>query len=104
MSVQRSEVRRMAHLARIKLGGGELDRLTGDLNRILEYVDALGTLDPAVAGETALPASELRSMRGEPRPVADRLSEGPGAFAPDWRDSFFVVPQPPGVHHRGGDE
>ena len=40
-----------------------------------------------------LPATRAASVE-EP----DALTRPLGSFAPDWRENFFVVPPPPGVH------
>lgn len=97
MSVTPSEVRRIAHLARLKVSGEELDRLTDDLNRILEHVEALGSLGSSGPEGGEVTRGELSSAHQGSELPADALFEGPDAFAPDWRDSFFVVPPPPGV-------
>ncbi len=45
MSLTRDEVQRVALLARLELTQAELDRMTEQLGKILDYVDQLGELD-----------------------------------------------------------
>ncbi|MDZ7779371.1 MAG: Asp-tRNA(Asn)/Glu-tRNA(Gln) amidotransferase subunit GatC [Gemmatimonadota bacterium] len=104
MSVAREEVLRIAALARLRLEDDALERMTVDLNSILEHVSVLETLDEASVATEGEP---------EPEPVAStRAGEGtdegepkldPATFAPAWQDGFFVVPPPPGVVRAEGD-
>ena len=45
MKITRQEVEHVAVLARLALADDELESVTGQMNRILDYVDALNTLD-----------------------------------------------------------
>jgi len=45
MKINKTEVEYVAHLARLTLTDEELDRMTGQLDNILSYVDKLGELD-----------------------------------------------------------
>ena len=102
MSVDRDEVDRIARLARLDLEDDEADRLTDDMNRILEYAERLRTAGLENAPSAERPADKptgisgmegARGETGEP----DALDRGPSAFAPAFADGFFVVPPPPGV-------
>ena len=102
MSVDRTDVERIATLARLRFDDRELDRLTAELNQILDHFEVLrsladiGSENAAVPG--AGPASSGSSAAGEP----DALEVELQAIAPRWSDGFFVVPPPPGVHDDGG--
>jgi len=106
MSVGREQAEAIAALARLRFDPADLSRMTAELNRILEYVEALRELGPAHerdgsgAGDPPLDA-ELQSTRGEgaeePDPLAMRLE----SVAPSWQDGFFVAPPLPGVHADG---
>ena len=54
MSVTVDDVRGVAALARLELTPQEEERLTGELNRILEYMDKLNELDTEGVGETGV--------------------------------------------------
>lgn len=45
MSVDNFTVRRIAHLARIRLAGEEVEPLVGELNHILGWIEQLGEVD-----------------------------------------------------------
>ncbi len=47
MKISRKEVEHVAHLARLTLSEDELEKLTGQLDTILRYVDKLDELDTA---------------------------------------------------------
>lgn len=107
MSVDRDEVRRIADLAKLDLDDEEADRLTGEMNRILEHAERLRSLDAHEA--TAAPGDEGRAdadasgtAAAEPGSVdapsgPDPLLRPPDAFAPEMIEGFFAVPPPPGV-------
>jgi len=110
MSVEREEVLRIATLAKLHLDEEELQRMTGDLNSILAHVDALGALaeeargmaPPAeIAGADRPWSAALPSARPGERTVSGDVPVDPAGFAPDFRDGFFRVPSPPGVHATG---
>ena len=76
--------------------------MTRGLNQILEHVDALASLDDE--GTLAAPGPTLPSMRAEERTGADPERLDPSGVAPRWKDGFFLVPPPPGVHAESGDD
>lgn len=61
MSVTREQVARIASLARLEMGDGELDRMVPELNKILGWVEQLGEVDTsAVEPMTAVIPQALR--------------------------------------------
>ena len=102
MATSAEETARIAALAHLRLSGEELEAMTSDLIRILDYVEQLAELDleemADVGGVVDWPAPERRS--GLP---PDALTRGPGAQAPDWREGFFVVPRVPALEGGGGE-
>lgn len=92
MSVDLSTVRRIAHLARIKVSEDELPHLAQELNAILAFVEELSSVD--VAGVE--PMTSVLPMQMKMR--ADVVTEGDQAQAilanaPAAEDEFFVVPK-----------
>jgi aspartyl-tRNA(Asn)/glutamyl-tRNA(Gln) amidotransferase subunit C len=92
MSVDTATVRRVARLARIKVSDEEAERMTGELNSILGFVEQLNEVD--VAGVEPMTAVVAISMKQR----EDVVTEGgePGrvtANAPLSDDDFFVVPK-----------
>jgi aspartyl-tRNA(Asn)/glutamyl-tRNA(Gln) amidotransferase subunit C len=99
MSVTPDEVRRIGELARLRPGAEEVERLTGELNAILEHVDALEEAD--ISGVEAR-ADGLPPAFRDPDAPPDPLEGGdPATIAPQWRDGFFLVPRLPGLEEEG---
>lgn len=97
MSVSGDEVRRIAALARLRPDEAQVERLTGELNRILEHVDTLSEVDVSGVEEPLRLPERPVSFR-DPALGPDPLEAGaPGEAAPDWRDGFFVVPRLPAL-------
>ena len=104
MSVTRADVVKIAALARLELGQEELERLTTELNGILEHVDRLTSLDLVETSDlTPQIRSPLSATRAEAAEDPDALNRPPSSFAPDWRENFFVVPPLPGMHREGSE-
>ena len=107
MSVTRADVDRIADLARLRLDDGEADRLTGEMNRILEHADRLRAVGPtggdglttesSSADTTASSNQDVRGARRDGARGPDRLVHPPADFAPRFEEEFFVVPPPHGV-------
>ncbi len=92
MSVDKSTVIRIAELARIEVPEAELDRLAGDLDKILHWVEQLSEIDT----EGVAPMSSVADMTLPRR--EDVVTDGDCrdkvlANAPQSRDGFFVVPK-----------
>ena len=92
MAVTVEEVRGVAALARLSFSPAGEERLTGELNRILQYMDRLNELDTEGVEPTShvLPlANAFRPDEVNPSPVvADIL-----AAAPQRKESYFKVPR-----------
>jgi Asp-tRNA(Asn)/Glu-tRNA(Gln) amidotransferase C subunit len=108
VSVTRGEVDRIAELALLRLQEGEAERLTREMNRILEHADRLrsvaGDLDArpgdgaSEGGEVGTDSLEvLTGVRVRAAEEPDPLGCGPSDFAPRFKDGFFLVPPPRGV-------
>ena len=92
MSVDPAVVRRIAHLARIAVEDKEVERLNGEINAILTFVEALGAVE--VAGVE--PIASVLPMKMKKR--ADIVDDGGIvedilANAPEREDNYFVVPK-----------
>ncbi|KPJ83253.1 MAG: hypothetical protein AMS19_05045 [Gemmatimonas sp. SG8_23] len=116
MSVDRAEVGRIAALARLRLETDEAERLTHEMNRILEHVDRLQeatetTGAPEAGAGGAAPgapdtgegggAAPLRGVRAPEAEHPDRLASAVSDFAPRVEEGFLVVPPPHGVTPEG---
>jgi aspartyl-tRNA(Asn)/glutamyl-tRNA(Gln) amidotransferase subunit C len=92
MSVDAVTVRRIAHLARIAVADEEVERLKGELNAILAFVEQLAEVD--VAGVE--PMTSVTPMAMKKR--ADVVTEGGDAEAvlknaPAREGNYFAVPK-----------
>ena len=92
MSVDQATVRRIAHLARIKVPDEEVASLQRELNAILAFVETLSEVDV----EGVEPMTSVMPMRMATR--ADVVDDGGIAVvvtanAPAAEDHFFTVPK-----------
>lgn len=92
MSVDTATVRRVARLARIKVTDTEAERMTGELNSILGFVEQLDEVNiEGVEPMTAVVAIDMKQRD-------DVVTDGgnPGRVtgnAPVTEDDFFLVPK-----------
>jgi aspartyl-tRNA(Asn)/glutamyl-tRNA(Gln) amidotransferase subunit C len=92
MSVDSALVRRIAHLARIKVEEAEVERLRSELNAILAFVEELSAVD--VSGVEPLTSVLPMTMKKRADIVTDGGIAGEIlANAPEREDHFFVVPK-----------
>ena len=92
MRITREQVHHIAALARLRLSDTEEDRLAGELDRILDYVELLNEVDtndvPATAHVLDL-ATPYRDDRATNEDDTDNILSN----APDRSGSFFRVPR-----------
>jgi hypothetical protein len=107
MSVDRSEVERIAGLAHLKLSQAEVDQMSQEMTRILEYAGALRAHTRAEgtgpSSDDAGPPSAVFHLT-EPVLSSDwdidpsRTDEaGYTSSTALMAEGFFVVPRPPGM-------
>ena len=92
MSVDQATVRRIAHLARIKVPDDEIANLQGELNAILAFVETLSEVD--VAGIEPMTSVMPMPMKKRADIVDDgAMADAVTANAPASEDHFFMVPK-----------
>lgn len=92
MSVDTDTVKRVARLARIAVDGDDLERMAGELNAILGFVEQLNEVD--VTDVEPMTSVIPISMKMRPDVVTDGgKAEDIVANAPHTGDSFFLVPK-----------
>ncbi|ERT99930.1 glutamyl-tRNA(Gln) amidotransferase subunit C [Brucella sp. 04-5288] len=92
MSVDISTVKRVAHLARIAVSEDDAERMTGELNAILGFVEQLNEVD--VEGIEPITSVTPMKMRMREDKVTDGgIAAAVVANAPVTEDNFFVVPK-----------
>jgi aspartyl-tRNA(Asn)/glutamyl-tRNA(Gln) amidotransferase subunit C len=92
MAVDAETVKRVAHLARIRVNDDEVEGLRGELNAILGFVEQLNEVDVS----NVEPMTSVLPMRMKMR--ADVVTEGGiagdvVANAPAEQGPYFVVPK-----------
>jgi aspartyl-tRNA(Asn)/glutamyl-tRNA(Gln) amidotransferase subunit C len=92
MSVDTKTVRRIAKLARIRVTDGELPKLQGELNAILQWIEMLGEVD--VSNVEPLTSIVDRKLDLRDDVVTDGgRPDDVVANAPVQDDHFYVVPK-----------
>ncbi|MBQ0707460.1 MULTISPECIES: Asp-tRNA(Asn)/Glu-tRNA(Gln) amidotransferase subunit GatC [unclassified Ochrobactrum] len=92
MSVDISTVKRVAHLARIAVSDDDAERMTGELNAILGFVEQLNEVN--VDGIEPMTSVTPMAMRMRDDKVTDGgIAAAVVANAPVTEDNFFVVPK-----------
>ena len=91
MAITRDQVLHVAGLARLDLGDDEVERLTGELDAILDAVSKVAELDLSDVPPTSHPLDVVNALRpDEPRPSLPL--EDVFANAPEREGDFFKVP------------
>ncbi|WP_024512425.1 Asp-tRNA(Asn)/Glu-tRNA(Gln) amidotransferase subunit GatC [Bradyrhizobium sp. ARR65] len=92
MSVDADTVRRIAHLARIKVTASEVPHLQGELNAILSFVEQLSEVD--VAGVEPMTSVMPMEMKKRVDVVNDgEIPDDIVKNAPATDNHFFLVPK-----------
>jgi aspartyl-tRNA(Asn)/glutamyl-tRNA(Gln) amidotransferase subunit C len=92
MSIDRAQVHKVAHLARLALTEAEEAQFTTQLNDILGYVEQLNELDVTDVAPTTRAIEVINVMRVDQlQPWAEREAILDGA--PDRDGEFFKVPK-----------
>ena len=92
MKITAKEVRYVADLARLELSPEEVELFTGDMNRILDYMDQLSELDTGGVEPTSHVLS-LKNVFREDVVVESLPVDGVLANAPRREKGHFVVPK-----------
>jgi len=92
MAVDKETIKRVARLARIAVSDAEAEKLRGDLNTILGFVEQLNEVD--VTGVEPMTAVVAMKMKTRPDVVTDGgAADSVTANAPTRQEHFFVVPK-----------
>lgn len=92
MSVDLKTVKRVAHLARIALSEEEAERMMGELNGILGFVEQLSEVD--VTGVEPMTSVTPMAMKKRQDMVTDGgKADDIVANAPETDRNFFLVPK-----------
>lgn len=92
MKLNRKDVEHVALLSRLELSENELDKFTGQLDAILEYIDVLNQVDTS-AVEPMAHVLEIRNVMRADEVQPSLSREAALQNAPDAEDGFFKVPK-----------
>ena len=92
MSLNKKDIEHIAKLAKLKFNDDEIDKLTPQLNRILQYVEKLNELDTENVEPLSHPVANINVFREdilkESIPTKEALKN-----APQKDDKYFKVPK-----------
>jgi len=92
MSIDKETIKHVAHLARIELQANELEKLSGELHGILDFIDKLKDLNV----EQVKPASHILPISNvlrEDKLHVSLTSQKALENAPSKKGNFFSVPK-----------
>ena len=91
MTLTRADVEKVALLARLQLSPAEMDAMTSDLGKIVEYVEQLGELETDNV-EPMAHTSDLCNVFEDDELIASLEREQALANAPNRDDECYRVP------------
>lgn len=92
MALERSDVEKIAHLARLGVAEADISRTTDTLNNILGLIDAMQAVDTAGVEPLAHPLEATQRLRADAVTEENRR-EAYQAIAPAVEDGLYLVPK-----------
>lgn len=92
MSLERSDVAKIAHLARLAVDDAQLDRVAGDLSRILALVEQMNQVDTESVTPMAHPLHMVQRLRDDTATESDQRDDYQ-AIAPAAENGLYLVPK-----------
>jgi len=92
MSLDKHEVERIAHLARLEIDPGAVPEYARNLSNILDLVDQLGSADTTGVEPLAHPLEARQRLREDEVTETDQR-ERFQAIAPQVEDGLYLVPR-----------
>ncbi|MDF0730318.1 Asp-tRNA(Asn)/Glu-tRNA(Gln) amidotransferase subunit GatC [Pseudomonas entomophila] len=92
MALQRSDVEKIAHLARLGLNESELPRITDALNSILGLVDQMQAVDTTGIEPLAHPLEATQRLRPD-QVTESNQRDRYQAIAPSTESGLYLVPK-----------
>lgn len=92
MSINKEQIKHLAHLSRLELSENELDAMQGDMEKILEFVAKIDALDLSGVEPLTQMSSSVDVMREDQ--VGEMLTKEQALKnAPDANSDYFRVPK-----------
>ncbi|MES9870239.1 MAG: Asp-tRNA(Asn)/Glu-tRNA(Gln) amidotransferase subunit GatC [Sedimenticola sp.] len=92
MSLQRSDVEKIAHLARLGVSEDELDSVASDLSNILDLVEQMNAVDTAGVVPMAHPLHMVQRLREDAVTEVDQRDHFQ-SVAPQTEEGLYLVPK-----------
>lgn len=92
MALERSDVEKIAHLARLGLNEAEIPQTTATLNNILGLVDAMQAVDTSGIEPLAHPLEATQRLRAD-EVTEQNHRDAYQAIAPAVENGLFLVPK-----------
>lgn len=92
MSVDKDTVYKVARLARLHVNENEIDSLSEEMSRIVEFVDQLAAVDVEGVEPMAHPLDIKQALRKDEVTESDRR-DAFQAIAPSVDDGLYLVPR-----------
>ncbi|WP_213662700.1 Asp-tRNA(Asn)/Glu-tRNA(Gln) amidotransferase subunit GatC [Stutzerimonas stutzeri] len=92
MALERCEVEKIAHLARLGMDEGDLPRTTETLNNILGLIDRMQAVDTAGVEPLAHPLEATQRLRADQVTETNHRDEYQ-AIAPAVENGLYLVPK-----------
>jgi aspartyl-tRNA(Asn)/glutamyl-tRNA(Gln) amidotransferase subunit C len=92
MKVSQEDVKKIAHLARLEMPESKLGEMQDSINKVLDWMEALNTVDTTNVEPLVHMTSALNNFReDEAKVTLDRTQAL--ALGPDTNETYFKVPQ-----------
>ena len=92
MALERSDVQKIAHLARLGLSESEIPQTTDTLNSILGLIDAMQAVDTDGVDPLAHPLEATQRLRAD-RVTEENQRDAYQAIAPAVENGLYLVPK-----------
>ncbi len=92
MSLDRSEVAKIAYLARLEVTSGELDAVAGDLSNILDLAEQMNSVDTTGVTPMAHPLHMAQRLREDAVTEDDKRGKYQ-SIAPSTESGLYLVPK-----------
>lgn len=92
MSLEKDDIQKIAHLARLAVSEGDLDAIAGDLSNILDLVEAMNAVDTSGVTPMAHPLDMAQRLR-EDRVTEPNRREQFQSVAPRTENGLYLVPK-----------
>ena len=92
MGIDEKTIKKIAQLARIRIGDNDINELQNDLNRIVGFVDKMSEVNIEKVEEFRLGETSLSEMRVD-EAVEENNSEQILSNTKNKKEDFFVVPK-----------